>query len=92
MLTVAFGERLQSRGIMVNACHPGDVNSKLSNDLGFGGHESPETGAETPAWLAMCEEGSLKTGKYFARKREEPCSFGKDTASVADLYRRCLLY
>ena len=38
MLSAAFAERLNSDQVMVNACHPGDVNSKLSNDLGFGGH------------------------------------------------------
>ena len=42
MLTVAFASRLKPFSITVNACHPGDVNSKLSNDLGFGGHETPD--------------------------------------------------
>ena len=37
MLTVALAEALIGRGISVNACHPGDVNSTLSNALGFGG-------------------------------------------------------
>ena len=37
MLTAAFAERLRAHDIAVNACHPGDVNSRLSNDLGFGG-------------------------------------------------------
>jgi len=46
MLTVAFAERLAEHRISVNACHPGDVNSNLSNDLGFGGHESPGEGNE----------------------------------------------
>jgi retinol dehydrogenase-13 len=47
MLTVAFARRLRPFGITVNACHPGDVNSTLSNNLGFGGHESPDEGAST---------------------------------------------
>ena len=40
MLSVAFARRLQPLGIMVNACHSGDVNSALSNSLGFGGHRA----------------------------------------------------
>ena len=52
MLTVAFAERFREHGVAVNACHPGDVNSSLSNDLGFGGHETSQQGALTPAWLA----------------------------------------
>ena len=40
MLTVAFAEKLNAFNITVVSCHPGDVNSKLSNDLGFGGHAS----------------------------------------------------
>ncbi len=35
MLTVAFAARLKPYDVTVNACHPGDVNSRLSNDLGY---------------------------------------------------------
>jgi retinol dehydrogenase-13 len=48
MLTVAFAEKLRSFKVAVNACHPGDVNSRLSNNLGFGGHSTPNEGAKTP--------------------------------------------
>jgi len=47
-----FAKKFATEGITVNSCHPGDVNSKLSNELGFGGHESPVEGASTPVWLA----------------------------------------
>ena len=40
MLTVAYAERLKSHKIAVNVCHPGDVNSRLSNNLGFGGTDN----------------------------------------------------
>jgi NAD(P)-dependent dehydrogenase (short-subunit alcohol dehydrogenase family) len=36
MPTVDFAACLKPRGITVNARHPGDVNSQLSNDLGSG--------------------------------------------------------
>jgi len=89
MLTVAFAQKLRQSGITVNACHPGDVNSKLSNDLGFGGHESPDQGAATPVWVAM--EPLLKdiSGKYFENRSETSCQFSKDNASIERLYRIC---
>jgi len=52
MLSSVFAEKLKPYQITINACHPGDVNSMLSNNLGFGGHETPDQGAETPVWLA----------------------------------------
>jgi NAD(P)-dependent dehydrogenase (short-subunit alcohol dehydrogenase family) len=89
MLTVAFAERLQSHGVAVNACHPGDVNSNLSNDLGFGGHESPRDGARTPAWLATDPAGQQNTGKYFEHKQMRHCRFGEDLAAVNLLCEAC---
>jgi len=92
MLTVALAERLAADGISVNACHPGDVNSKLSNDLGFGGSQSPGQGARTPVWLATAAPGSKLSGKYFADLREVRCRFGEDREGVEALYRICKAY
>ena len=92
MLTVAFAERLQADGITVNACHPGDVNSKLSNDLGFGGHETPDQGADTPSWLATSPDVEGITGKYFADRREQFCSFSRDRAGIEQLMEVCKKY
>jgi len=92
MLTVAFAARLQSYGVTVNACHPGDVNSRLSNDLGFGGQTTPDEGADTPVWLATDPVGQHETGKYFEQRRETRCRFGEDTAAVEALYEACLAY
>jgi NAD(P)-dependent dehydrogenase (short-subunit alcohol dehydrogenase family) len=92
MLTVAFAERLQPYGVSVNACHPGSVNSALSNNLGFGGYESPDEGAKTPVWLATNPSGQQQTGKYFVDLREVRCRFGEDTAGVEALYQACLRY
>lgn len=90
MLTVAFAKRFADHGVTVNACHPGDVNSKLSNDLGFGGGQTPDEGAATPVWLARSQEGGRLTGRYFARCSEQPCSFSKDRKAIEALYRICL--
>ncbi len=89
MLTVALAERLEPRGISVNACHPGDVNSTLSNALGFGGSEAPESGALTPVWLATSPAVAGVTGKYFADCREESCRFAKDRTAIDRLASIC---
>jgi NAD(P)-dependent dehydrogenase (short-subunit alcohol dehydrogenase family) len=92
MLTVAFAHRLRSFGIQVTACHPGDVNSTLSNNLGFGGHQSPDEAAATPVWLAISESGGRHTGKYYEHQREVHCPFATDSAAVEALYGVCQSY
>lgn len=89
MLSVAFGERLKSKGISVNSCHPGDVNSKLSNAFGFGGSESPAQGASTPLFLALSESMKEVTGKYFEHLKEVRCPFSSDKEAVEKLYLIC---
>jgi retinol dehydrogenase-13 len=92
MLTAAFAERFRPYQITVNSCHPGDVNSALSNDLGFGGHESPDAGARTPVWLATDPSIERETGKYFEQMRETRDRFVSDKAAVEALYEACLKY
>jgi NAD(P)-dependent dehydrogenase (short-subunit alcohol dehydrogenase family) len=89
MLTAAFAERLKDAGVTVNACHPGDAVSTLSRDLGFGGHETPDQAAITPAWLATEAIGAVATGHYFEGQRETKCPFGADRNAVEALYRAC---
>jgi NAD(P)-dependent dehydrogenase (short-subunit alcohol dehydrogenase family) len=89
MLTVAFAERFRDAGVTVNACHPGDVVSTLSRNLGFGGHETPEQAASTPAWLATEAAGAQATGKYFEHRRAVSCRFAADRDAVEALYRAC---
>ncbi len=92
MLAAAFAERLKSLGISVNACHPGDVNSKLSRNLGFGGHETPDEGADTPVWLATDTVGQQKTGKYFENRQEVDDRFTHDRPALEALYKACAAY
>lgn len=89
MLTVAFAEALRPAGIAVNACHPGDVRSKLSAALGYGGHESPEEAADTPIWLATDPAVADRTGAYFARRQERACEFARDRRAIARLASIC---
>jgi NAD(P)-dependent dehydrogenase (short-subunit alcohol dehydrogenase family) len=92
MLTVAFAERLKPYGISVNVCHPGNVNSTLSNNLGFGGSQTPDEGARTPVWLAVGQTGQKVTGKYFDRMQEVRCPFAEDRKAIAALYEACLRF
>lgn len=92
MLSSYFANTLLQYGIRVNACHPGDVNSKLSNNLGFGGHESPSQGAETPVWLAISEQAFGYSGKYFENKHEVHCSFSDNKQQMERLYQLCSGY
>jgi len=92
MLTPIFAESLRSAGITVNTCHPGDVNSALSNSLGFGGSQSPDQGAKTPSWLAISPSVSNITGKYFERCKEVFCPFGSQISEAQQLYNICQSY
>ncbi|MDF1568811.1 MAG: SDR family NAD(P)-dependent oxidoreductase [Spirochaetaceae bacterium] len=56
MLSVLLADSWNEDGISVNACHPGDVRSRLSRNLGFGGSQTPAQGADTPSWLATAED------------------------------------
>lgn len=89
LLSEAFAEKLKPFQISVNACHPGDVNSVLSNNLGFGGHETPDQGAETPVWLATHPIGQETTGRYFEHLTETNCPFARDKKAVNDLFKIC---
>ncbi|MFZ4522175.1 MAG: SDR family NAD(P)-dependent oxidoreductase [Bacteroidales bacterium] len=89
MLSAAFAQRLKAKGIMVNACHPGDVNSKLSNAFGFGGHESPEEGAATPLFLSVSDDVAGVTGQYYEHMKQVTCPFSKDHRAVDQLFEIC---
>ncbi|HEX7509603.1 MAG TPA: SDR family NAD(P)-dependent oxidoreductase [Polyangia bacterium] len=89
MLTVAFAKRWPAAEVTVNACHPGDANSTLSNSLGYGGHETPEQAADTPVWLATDPAVAGVSGKYFASRQMRPCEFAGDAKAIAALDELC---
>jgi NAD(P)-dependent dehydrogenase (short-subunit alcohol dehydrogenase family) len=92
MLVVAFAQWMEPFGVTVNACHPGDVNSKLSNNLGFGGSESPEQAARTPVWLATSDAAGSQTGRYFDDRRAVHDPFAQDKEAIEALYAACMRY
>ena len=92
MMTYAFAEDLASNGIDVYTCHPGDVNSQLSNNLGFGGNESPDEGAHTPVWLATENKENLLSGKFYARNKVQNCQFSQNKEAISELFSLCSRY
>ena len=92
MLSAAWAEKLRPFSITVNACHPGDVNSKLSNFFGFGGHETPEEGAATPLYLSLSPELRDKAGLYYEHLHPVRCSFSADMDAVRRLFDLCSGY
>jgi len=92
MLSVAFAGRLAEYQVTVNSCHPGDVNSALSNSMGFGGHETPDQGADTPVWLATSPDVEGITGKYYEHRKQVACGFSKDIGKVEELFKICRNY
>ncbi|MCP9261180.1 Carbonyl reductase [NADPH] 3 [Dirofilaria immitis] len=65
-LTFIQAKELKSRNILVNACHPGFVNTDMTS------HRGPLTideGAETPIYLATLKDNG-PTGKFFIKKRD----------------------
>lgn len=92
MLTGSFAWRLSPSGVSVNACHPGDVRSKVSEGLGFGGSESAAQAADTPVWLAASPEVSNVTGRYFERCALVRNRFLDDRAACERLFQICSQY
>jgi hypothetical protein len=64
----------------------------LSNDLGFGGHESPDQGARTPVWLAVDPAVEGQTGLYFENMQARPDPFARDEKAGEALYELCSAY
>jgi retinol dehydrogenase 14 len=78
LFTRELAQRLKSRGITVNCCHPGAVATSIGVDraTGFGQKVTgllkpifltPEEGAKTAIYLAASPEGGRVTGKYYYR-------------------------
>lgn len=90
MLTIVDAERLASRRILVNACHPGVVTSALAGSLGFSGPDTPDEGAATPLHLAL--EVQDVTGKFFSGRVQRADGFAADRPSIDALAARIASY
>jgi len=92
MLSTWYAGLLKSKGISVNSCHPGEISSKLSNNLGFSFPDPPRKGADTPVWLATSPEVEGFTGKYFQYREEIECRFSEDEQANGKLFDLCKKY
>ena len=88
MLAAHFARQgpFAEHGVAVYSAHPGDVNSQLSNSLGYGGHESGPQGAATPVWLALGGASPAGNGGYFRDQKLQACEFSADARAVAKLW------
>jgi hypothetical protein len=68
------------------------VSPNLSNSLGFGGHQSPQKGADTPVWLATGAAGTDTTDCYFEKRRGVTCGSSKDHNTVERPFKACEAY
>ena len=91
MLTYGLAAEYDGK-ININTCHPGDANSKLSNDLGFGGSETAAQAAKTPLLLATTELGLNYTGEYFEYGRLSNCRFKSQRSAIDQLMNLCETY
>ena len=91
MLTYGLAALYEGQ-ININTCHPGDANSKLSNDLGFGGSETAAQAAKTPLLLATTELGLDYTGEYFEYGRLSNCRFKGQQSATGQLMELCATY
>ncbi len=92
MLSTWYAGLLKGKGISVNSCHPGEISSKLSNNLGFSFPDPPRKGADTPVWLATSPEVEGFTGKYFQYREEIECRFSEDEQANGKLFDLCKKY
>ena len=71
LFTVELARRLQARGVLVNAVHPGVVSTKLLT-AGFDmrGPDSLGKGARSSVMLAISPEYAHVSGAYFVEGRE----------------------
>ena len=91
MLTYGLADEYKHK-ISINSCHPGDANSKLSNDLGFGGSETAKRAAYTPLILATTGLGVENSGKYFEHGKLSSCRFKGQKSEIKKLLELCQHY
>jgi NAD(P)-dependent dehydrogenase (short-subunit alcohol dehydrogenase family) len=82
MFVYALARRLEGTGITVNGAHPGIIRTNLGRDtqgtlkvfdwLLNRFIPGPDTGADTPAWLATSPEADGITGRFFVKRKQVP--------------------
>lgn len=89
LMTYDMSEKLKESGVTVNALHPGFIYTpqatrmapRLLKPIMKLFSETPEKGAELPAYLAVSTDNENVTGKFFKDKKEVetvPISYDED--------------
>lgn len=86
LMSVLLAGEWEEYNIAVNSCHPGNVKSRLSKNLGFGGAMSPEGGADTPSWLAADPEAKGISGKWVSGREAVDEKFAMDAGMMTGLW------
>jgi len=75
----------QGKGVVVNACCPGFVDTDLTIGAGdrFGPKKTPDAGAETPAYLALLPKDSDIHGRFIVNKVDKTDIFLAGKHSMA---------
>ena len=87
LFTVELAHRLQRRGVLVNAVHPGVVSTKLlTTGFEMRGPDSLGKGARTSVLLAISPEYGHVSGSYFVEGREGRMNRGAADAELLRTY------
>jgi retinol dehydrogenase 14 len=87
LFTVELARRLQGRGVLVNAVHPGVVSTKLlKTGFDMRGPDSMGKGARTSVMLAISPEYAHISGAYFVEGRESRMHRRASEAELAARY------
>ncbi len=97
ILTEEWAERWESDGIVVNAMHPGWVDTPGVEDALPGFYKvtkrflrTPGQGADTAVWLATSSEAAKVSGKFWLDRERHPSHLSDRTKESADERRQLL--
>lgn len=96
MLVYALAARLRGTAITVNGAHPGVIRDTglgrndrgllrlLGRTMGLFPMPGPDTGADTPSWLATAPEMAGVTGRFYVKRHEVPTARHTTDAARCD--------
>ncbi|MDJ0710094.1 MAG: SDR family NAD(P)-dependent oxidoreductase [Woeseiaceae bacterium] len=97
ILTEEWAERWLDDGIVVNAMHPGWVDTPGVEDALPGFYKvtkrflrTPEEGADTAVWLASSSEAGKVSGKFWLDREQHPSHLSDRTRETAEERARLL--
>ena len=97
ILTEEWAERWAEDGIIVNAMHPGWVDTPGVEEALPGFYKvtkrflrTPDEGADTAVWLATSSEAAKVTGKFWLDREQHPSHLSDKTRETAEERRHFL--